>query len=94
MDDVAILATPFELQEVQIPMCVVYFFYIYVWTYCNTWLSVGGAGIAFKATIAKKPDYYVAKKKYCNVVSYQKWSQNSTSKVLTWYSKNFAKSST
>ena len=28
MDDVAILATPFELQEVQIPMCVVYF-YIY-----------------------------------------------------------------
>ena len=62
MDDVAILTTPFELQEVQIPMCVVYFFYIYVWTYCNTWLSVGGAGIAFKATIAKKPDYYMAKK--------------------------------
>ena len=29
----------------------------------NTWLSVGGAGIAFKATIAKKPDYCnVAKK--------------------------------
>ena len=31
MDDVAILATPFELQEVQIPMCVVYFFYIYMY---------------------------------------------------------------
>ena len=30
MDDVAILATPFELQEVQIPMCVVYF-YIYMY---------------------------------------------------------------
>ena len=32
MDDVAILATPFELQEVQIPMCVVYF-YIYIYMY-------------------------------------------------------------